>query len=31
MAKQIINLHGGTIDVESEVNEGTTFTIKLYH
>ena len=31
MAKQIINLHGGTIDVESEVNEGTTFTIKIYH
>lgn len=31
MAKQIINLHGGTIEVESEVNKGTTFTIKLYH
>ena len=31
MAKQIINLHGGTIEVESEVNKGTTFAIKLYH
>lgn len=31
MAKQIISLHGGTIEVESEVNKGTTFTIKLYH
>ena len=31
MAKQIINQHAGTIEVESEVNEGTTFTIKLYH
>lgn len=31
MAKQIINLHGGTIEVESEEGSGTTFTIKLYH
>jgi signal transduction histidine kinase len=31
MAKQIINQHAGTIEVESEVNKGTTFTIKLYH
>ena len=31
MAKQIINLHGGTIEVESEEGNGTTFTIKLYH
>ena len=31
MAKQIINQHAGSIEVESEVNEGTTFTIKLYH
>ncbi len=31
MAKQIINLHGGTIEVESEEGAGTTFTIKLYH
>ena len=31
MAKQIINQHSGTIEVESEVDKGTTFTIKFYH
>ncbi|MCR4586319.1 MAG: HAMP domain-containing histidine kinase [Lachnospiraceae bacterium] len=31
MAKQIINLHGGTIEVESREGVGTGFTIRLYH
>ncbi len=31
MAKQIISLHGGTIEVESEASKGTAFTVKLYH
>ena len=31
MAKQIISLHGGTIEVESTEGAGTTFTIRLYH
>ena len=29
IAKQAIELHGGTIVVDSQVNIGTTFTIKL--
>ncbi|MEA2095637.1 MAG: ATP-binding protein [Candidatus Cloacimonadota bacterium] len=29
IAKHIVNLHDGTIDVESEIGKGTTFTIKL--
>lgn len=29
IAKEMIDLHGGTIDVESEVNKGTTFIIRL--
>jgi len=29
IAKEIISMHGGDIMVESEVGEGTTFTIKL--
>ncbi|OIN66497.1 PAS domain-containing sensor histidine kinase [Exiguobacterium sp. KRL4] len=29
IVKHIIDLHHGTIDVESEENEGTTFTIRL--
>lgn len=31
MAKQIINLHNGKIEVISSVGEGTRFTITLYH
>ncbi len=31
MAKQIINSHSGTIEVKSEVGQGTEFTITLYH
>ena len=31
MAKQIINSHSGTIEVKSEVGQGTKFTITLYH
>lgn len=30
MAKKIIDLQGGTIDVMSELNVGTTFQIKIY-
>jgi len=29
IAKQLIHAHGGTIDVQSEVGKGTTFTIEL--
>jgi len=29
IVKQAVDLHGGTIDFESEENRGTTFTIKL--
>ncbi len=29
IVRQIIDLHGGTIDVQSEVGKGTTFTIDL--
>ncbi len=29
LAKELVELHGGTITVESEVNIGSTFTIKL--
>ena len=29
VAKKIIDLHQGSISVESEINKGTTFTIKL--
>jgi signal transduction histidine kinase len=29
IAKQAINLHGGTIAVESEVGKGTTFTVTI--
>lgn len=31
IVQQIINLHGGHISVSSQVNVGTTFTIKLYN
>ena len=31
MAKQIINNHSGTIEVSSEVGQGTEFIITLYH
>ena len=31
IVKQIIDMHGGTISVESEVNKGTVFTIILDH
>ena len=31
IAKHIINLHNGTIEVESEIGKGTTFLIKLPH
>lgn len=29
LAKQIVDLHQGTISAESEINKGTTFTVKL--
>jgi PAS domain S-box-containing protein len=29
IVKQCVNLHGGEITVESEVNQGTTFTVRL--
>jgi signal transduction histidine kinase len=29
IVRQIIDLHGGTIDVQSEAGRGTTFTIEL--
>ncbi|MCD6177064.1 MAG: HAMP domain-containing histidine kinase, partial [Candidatus Cloacimonetes bacterium] len=29
IAKHIINLHNGTIDVESKIGKGTTFIVKL--
>jgi signal transduction histidine kinase len=29
IVKQAVDLHGGAIDVESEVNEGTTVTVRL--
>jgi signal transduction histidine kinase len=29
VAKKIVEEHGGTLDVESEVGQGTTFTISL--
>ncbi len=30
LAKQIIQIHNGTIDVQSRLNEGTTFQIRLF-
>lgn len=29
IAKEFVQLHGGTIQVESEVNKGSTFTVKI--
>lgn len=29
LCKQVVNLHGGRISVKSEVDKGTTFTVKL--
>lgn len=30
LAKEILSKHNGTVEATSEINEGTTFTIKLY-
>jgi signal transduction histidine kinase len=29
IVKQVVELHGGTVSFSSELNKGTTFTIKL--
>ncbi|OJU21222.1 MAG: hypothetical protein BGN95_11405 [Sphingomonas sp. 66-10] len=29
LVRELVRLHGGTIDVESRINEGTTFTVTL--
>ena len=29
IAKELVELHVGTIDVDSELNKGTTFTLSL--
>ena len=29
IVKNIVELHNGTIEVQSEINKGTTFTIKF--
>jgi len=29
LARQIVNLHGGEIEVESKVNKGSTFSVRL--
>ena len=29
MVKAIVELHGGTVEVESEISKGTQFTIRL--
>jgi signal transduction histidine kinase/DNA-binding response OmpR family regulator/ligand-binding sensor domain-containing protein len=31
MAKKYVELHGGTIDVQSALNEGSTFTVSIPH
>ena len=30
IAKNIVNMMGGDIDIKSKINEGTTFTVKIY-